>query len=97
MGQPQRKQTLARYLGVIILLLGGLIGLSVGIGFSGILIALGTVVALFDDWRSLLDWSFAMVVSQFVIEGLAMWLWLVRRSWIRRRSRGQRRALVTAA
>lgn len=25
MGQPQRKQTLARYLGVIILLLGGLL------------------------------------------------------------------------
>ena len=42
-------------------------------------------------------WILVALASQFVIEGLAMWLWLVRRNWIRRRSRDQRWALAAAA
>ena len=76
----------------------GLIGLSVGVGFSGIMIALFVVIALlFYRGGPFFGWMFVVLLVQFVIEGLAMWLWLARRSWIRRRSRGQRWALVAAA
>ena len=76
----------------------GLIGLSVGVGFSGIILAFGVVVTLLGGyWGSEASWLVVALVSQFVIEGLAIWAWLVRRSWIRRRSRGQRWALAVAA
>ena len=76
----------------------GLIGLSMGVGFSGIVLVFVVVSALLYGYeRGFFDWIIVALVSQFVIEGLAMWLWLVRRNWIRRRSRGQRRALAVAA
>ena len=76
----------------------GLIGLSVGVGFSVIILMFGVVgTLLYGSGGGFFDWMLVALVSQFVIEGLAMWLWLVRRSWIRRRSRGQRLALVAAA
>lgn len=75
----------------------GLIGLSVGVGCSGLLMALAVLVALFEDYRDLIDWSFAVAAFQFAFEGLAIWLWLARRNWIRRRSKGQRWALAMSA
>ena len=75
----------------------GLIGLSVGVGFSGIILAFGIVGTLVWGYPgSEVDWMLVALVSQFVIEILAMWLWLVRRNWIRRRSRGRRWALAMA-
>ena len=76
----------------------GLIGLSVGVGFSGIILAFGVVGTLMYGFGGGPPyWMIAALVSQFVIEGLAIWAWLVRRNWIRRRNRNQRRALAAAA
>ena len=75
----------------------GLIGLSAGVGFSGIFLVFGVVSLLLYGSGGGFLWIFVALVSQFVIEGLAIWAWLVRRSWIRRRSRGQRWALAVAA
>ena len=76
----------------------GLIGLSVGFGFSGVFLAMGVVGLLLEGFGGGFPyWMLVGLLSQFVIEGLAMWLWLVRRNWIRRRSRGQRWALAAAA
>lgn len=76
----------------------GLIGLSVGFGFSGVFLVLGVVGLLLEgSGGGFPYWVLVALLSQFVIEGLAMWLWLVRRNWIRRRSRGQRWMLAAAA
>ena len=77
----------------------GLLGLSLGVGFSGLWFAFMVVAQLtFGAGVSRPPyWILAVLGSQFVIEALAMWVWLVRRRWIRRRSRDQRWALVAAA
>ena len=76
----------------------GLIGLSVGVGFSGIMFAWFVVFALvYGIGGSFLRWPIVVLLLQFVVEGLAMWLWLARRRWVRRRSKGQRWAFVAAA
>ena len=76
----------------------GLIGLSVGVGFSGIILAFGIVgTMMYGFGGGPPYWMIVALVSQFVIEGLAIWAWLVRRNWIRRRDRNHRWALAAAA
>ena len=73
----------------------GLIGLSVGVGFSGIMFVWGLIILSLNDYGpTLLEMSALLI--QLALEGTAMVFWLRKRSWIRRRSRARQWGLVAA-
>ena len=73
----------------------GLIGLSVGVGFSGIMFAWGLIYLSLNAYGpTLLELS--VLLFQLVLEGAAMVFWLRKRKWIRRRARSLQWRLVAA-
>ena len=72
----------------------GLIGLSMGVGFSGIVLVWVLIFFLFERYIGLSPSAISVLVFQLALEGAAMGFWLRKRRWVRRRSGIQQRALV---